>query len=356
MSTPDRNVGTRIAVFEPDPRGHRLYYVRILVSSLAATGASVEIVTSEAAPQSPEWSIHLSDLPEIPVRTLDPSSSLAALGIDSDLHGVQQTIVPDGDRYLVDAVRGRWRAYGTVSLLAMRPDSQAGTGVRPMVWGLAKKLLILFAAKRRRVRAAALKSPLVRKRFPIRWISDPVTLLCSEDDVRIARADLDSSGEHFWVGVFGSITPRKNLHLIADAVLEVPGAALLIAGSLDDASRDLSSDALERLTRAGREVRFRTDLKDADFDALIASVDCVVAAHSNEGPSGIVGKAHAAGRPLVLAGAKTLREDAQAVGEWAAWSELESSAIARNIRVFAARPSPAASLSSDTQDFVDGLT
>lgn len=343
-------------MFEPDPRGHRLYYTRILVSSLAATGARVEIVTSDAAVQTAEWDIHLGDLDGIPVRTLDPSSSLTALGIDSDLHSAHKTLIPDGDRFLIDAALGRWRANGTVSLLAMRPESQSGSGLRPMLWGLAKKFLIFLADKRKNVRAAALKSPLVRRRFPIRWISDPVTLLCSEDDVRAARSDLESGGAHFWVGVFGAITPRKNLHLIADAILDVPGAALLIAGSLDDASRDLSSDALERLTGAGREVRFRTALKDVEFDALIASVDCVVAAHSNEGPSGVVGKAHAAGRPLVLAGARTLRDDAQAIGDWAAWSELESSAIARNIRAFAARPAPALSLLSETQDFVDGLT
>ncbi|MDF2045938.1 hypothetical protein P2P98_07185 [Microbacterium sp. Kw_RZR3] len=343
-------------MYEPDSRGHRLYYARILAASLLEMGAKVEIVTSKTALQSVEWQIHLGNLDKVPVRAIDANVTLTELGINSDLHEVSLTLVPDGDRYLVDAVRGRWRARGSVSILAMRPESQAGRGLRPRVWSIAKKLLILAADARPRVRAAALKSGLVKRKFPIRWVTDPVTLACSDSDVRAARADLDSDGRRYWVGVFGAVTPRKNLDLIAEAMLGIPNAGLLVAGSIDDATRALAARALFQLEEAGQAVRFRTSaLRDAEFDALIASVDCVVAAHSNEGPSGVVGKAQAANRPLVLAGARSLRDDALSIGELAAWSELDSTAIARNIRHFAAKPSPSRSISPALGNFVDGL-
>ncbi|MEV8239978.1 hypothetical protein AB0O90_07080 [Microbacterium testaceum] len=356
--SPSRSLsGQRIAIFEPDARGHRLYYVRILATSLRESGVDVEIVTSDGAASTREWEIHLGDVRDLTFRVLEKDASLEALGLDSDSHTVDLTIVPDGDRYLIDAIRGRWKARGSVSLLAMRADAQHSSGLRSLLWGLAKKLLIYGADRRKHVRAAALKSSLADRKFPIRWVSDPVTLACSATDVQVARSGLDSDGSRFWVGVFGAVTPRKNLNLVAKALLEVPGAALLVAGSIDDASWDLAKGPLDLLVEAGREVMLRTEpLRDVEFDALIASVDCVVAAHTNEGPSGIVGKAHAARRPLVLAGAKTLRDDARQIGGMAAWSELDSTAIAQNIRRFAEQPPTGTSLSSDVRSFVDGLT
>jgi len=345
----------RVVVFEPNPRGHRLYYVRLLLEALFQSGSAPEVLTRRGVESEPQWALHLGEM-NVPVRYIDAQSSLAELSQYSEDHDIDLLVVPDADRLLIDAALGRWHARGHVSLLAMRPDSQHGHNFRAAAWGLTKRLLIFAADHRARVRAAALKSALTPQRRPIRWVSDPVTLACSLDDVRSCRATLNADETHFWVGVFGAVTPRKNLHLIAEAALRVPGVALLVAGSVDDEAQRLAEEPLRRLSDSGRPVVLRTEaLRDEEFDTLISSMDCVAVAHSNEGSSGIVGKAFAASRPLVLAGAQSLKADAAAIGEFAAWSPLDTDAIARNIERFASMPRPDITLRSNTDDFVKGL-
>lgn len=345
----------RLAIFEPNGSGHRLYYVRLLAQAALDRGCAPEIITSQEALSRREWSTHLRGV-EIPIHTPNGVEALKGLSAFSELHGFDRVVVPDADRYILSAARGHWKAEGILSLLAMRPDSQRKRGVRSRTWSFAKKFLIFFSDHRKNVRTSALTSRFTRRRAPLRWITDPVTLSCSVEQAEQARTSLDPQGQFFWVGVFGAVTVRKNLDLIARAVLHTPGAALLVAGAVSDDAMALARDDLAQLVEAGRPVEMRSEtLADAEFDAMIAAVDCVAVAHSNEGSSGIVGKAHAANRRLLLAGARSLRADANSIGDSALWSELDVNALAQNLRRFLSLPSVPVTLSSDANEFVEGL-
>jgi glycosyltransferase involved in cell wall biosynthesis len=128
------------------------------------------------------------------------------------------------------------------------------------------------------------------------------------------------------LGVFGAVTARKNIDMIIDAIENDPKFGLLIAGSIDEGAYT-SLEKLEILREKGRLVVFDGGLDEESLDSAIAAVDIVVAAHSNEGPSGIVAKGAFLGKPLVLGGAKSLKRDARQLGAQAVWTKLSAPAI-----------------------------
>jgi len=358
MPNDSRGLSTkpRVLIVEPDPRGHHLYYVRVLVDAFRSQGRSIVVLTTSAAVNSAEWVTHLgSAAPEVALRP-PPAFALPELEKAATAAAADLTVVPDGDRYLLPLLRYGWSGSGELSLLVLRADGQSRTPGLRQVRGATKKMLAWTAGLRPRVRLSVLRSPLVDRRGPLRWAPDPVTLGCSADDVREIRESLDSYGDRYWIGVFGGITARKNLPLVVEAILEVPDIGILIAGSIDKEVAQVVGPLLARFTEAGGRVHYMpAPLTDAEFDAAISAVDCVVAAHSNEGPSGVVIKAAASGRRLVLAGAKSLKRDATNLGGSATWSKLEESALRQAIRQAMLLPCPQRILNLGPEGFVTAL-
>jgi glycosyltransferase involved in cell wall biosynthesis len=170
------------------------------------------------------------------------------------------------------------------------------------------------------------------------------------------REKMDADGSRYWLGVFGAITPRKNLHLIIESIIEQTDIGLLMAGSIDPQVSKTIAPLLAQFTSNGGKVyQISGPLTDAEFDSAIAAVDCVVAAHSNEGPSSVVLKAVAAGRRLVLAGAKSLQKDAAHLRGQATWSDLDVKALRRAIRQAQTLPPPP-TVEHSAEEFVKSLT
>jgi glycosyltransferase involved in cell wall biosynthesis len=171
------------------------------------------------------------------------------------------------------------------------------------------------------------------------------------------RERLDSHGDRYWLGVFGAITPRKNLPLIVEAILDQPEVGLLIAGIVHPEVSHAVAPLLSRfVTNGGQVISLEGPLTDAEFDSAIGAVDCVVAAHSNEASSGVVLRAAASGRRLVLAGAGYLRRDAGSLGDQATWSPLELDELRRAIRQARALPAPRVRVELNADEFVRALT
>ena len=72
-------------------------------------------------------------------------------------------------------------------------------------------------------------------------------------------------------------------------------------------------------------------LTATELDSLIAIADCMVLAHSNDSPSGILGKAVVRGGAILAAGSPTLRRDIARLGDGAYWCPLEATAIAEKM-------------------------
>ena len=96
-------------------------------------------------------------------------------------------------------------------------------------------------------------------------------------------------------------------------------------------------------------------LSDLELDAAIRRVDCVVLAHSNEGPSGLFGKAAAAGTRIVAAGAASLRADAGAIPEVAAWSPLDVVGLGAELDLARRKPRPDPIQGLSATDFCTAL-
>ena len=359
MALKSEDVGPKAAalIVEPNPNGHRLTYVSLLVDRCISQGREVRVMTSPAAIGSAQWAVHLGEKSvQVITKPLDNFTldGIARVAAQTD---ASLTIVPDGDGFLIPALRKGWEAPGTLSMLVMRADEQAKKPWLRHTQGIAKKMLVLAVGFRSNVRVCALRSPLVKRRGFIRWAADPVNLSATPERVREMRNRLEGYGKHYWIGVFGSITPRKNLPLIIQAILDQPDVGLVIGGSIDpDVSAAIAPLLDEFSAAGGRVLKLPGTLTEVEFDSAISAVDCIVVAHTNEGPSGIVLKAVAAGRRLILAGAKSLKRDAAHLREQAVWSELDAKALAQSICQAKISSDPIVAVHLENDNIVSALT
>ena len=95
-------------VAEPNARGHRLYYVSLLIEECRSRGDRVILLTTKSAAESPQWKVHLGELdPEVFVQQPDRFSLLDIASVSSEL-GAGLTIVPDADGHLLPTFRSGW--------------------------------------------------------------------------------------------------------------------------------------------------------------------------------------------------------------------------------------------------------
>jgi hypothetical protein len=206
-----------------------------------------------------------------------------------------------------------------------------------------KKLLITCAARRPGVHVLHLAGMRAGADAGLSVVHDPPRWI-RPHGVPDELSELQVDGRRTWFLVAGLINERKNIPVIARALsgeLAV-SSGLVIAGrittsALTEANRDL--DEYER--RGGRLVVINRFLDEQELDYLVDVVDCVVCAHSNEGPSGILLKAVAAGQRSVVAGARSLRRE-QADLDGCEWSELLEVDLARSFAnvLYRSRPLP----------------
>ena len=157
----------------------------------------------------------------------------------------------------------------------------------------------------------------------------------SRDRVAI-RDELGLARERRLVGIYGVITVGKNPALIWEAHAGPRHRRRPPAGGFDG--------PLRLRTGLGRSLRPPTDevivrdgfLPDDELDKLVAAADVVPLAMTYNGPSGIMGKALAAGVPVVTAGSKVRARELVATdaGETA---ELTRDALASAIERMLAR-------------------
>lgn len=325
----DRSPRPTVVIVEPNGDGHRFYYVRLLAQHVIAAGADALLLTSPQALDHSNMRLHLGDVP-IRVVAVAAEFDMRAISDAARRYGAIRTIVPEVDGYLAQLARGGWRGPGTLGALVMRPAIHAVTNIslRLRLKVGVKRFFMGLSSRRARISLFVLRSPLAPAAGKLNSLPDPVTLNLDAAARVELESTLDSGSDVSWVGIFGAITPRKNLHLVAEAVAQVPNARLVLVGHLSEGVLEHAATQLDLLALQGRPVvRVADPITDAKFDTAISLVDCVVAAHSNEGPSGVVAKAAAAGTRLVLAGAESLRVDAQSIPDLAEWVPLQAEAM-----------------------------
>ncbi|MFD1506964.1 glycosyltransferase family 4 protein [Georgenia yuyongxinii] len=352
---------SRVLIVEPDVTGHRLLYVRLLAEAAQAAGHEVHLALAPGARRSVEFGLQLAGV-DAPIHESARWSHDEVAALSRRLL-TDRVLVPDGDRFAQRlALRPRWAGSGDLALLIMRPFPHPGLAARAR--GALKGALLRRAGRMRRAHLAVLSSPFSP---PPGWRGvavaiDPVLLEGTPGDVAAVRRRVGLRADCYWFAVLGVIDARKNLDLVLDALLTArpPATGVCLAGSIDAAARAALDSRRGALTAAGIElVVVEARLSNAEFDALVRAVDCVVVAHSNEGASGVLAKAATAGTRIAAAGARSLRRDCTALAVSSEWSELRVDALAGTLARArdAARPHPVppADLASFTRPLLGDL-
>ena len=330
-------------IVEPNESGHRFYYVRLLAEAALERGDEVTIVTSPKARASSQATTHLSTLLNSVNIVVNERTGLELLRHLADTWLPDLIVVPDGDSSAIAlGARPHWNRRVPLGLLVMRATAQPHRvpGMRSV-----KSLIrrFLFWRARRitgvrlfQLRSAALPEDLVRQHDAI----DPVTLNATADDLlRLRRRVGVNSDATVIFSVLGVLDTRKNIPLIIDALNEadVPEAVLLLAGRLTDEVRTQLAERDRQEVASGLLIRVLDEvMTDSDLDAAVALSDCLVLAYTNEGPSGLVGKALAAGTRVLAAGSKSLRDDATYQPTMMTWVPLQVSSLSQAIVAVAA--------------------
>ncbi|GAA4855336.1 hypothetical protein GCM10023201_56990 [Actinomycetospora corticicola] len=288
----------RIAVLELDPLGHRLRYVRLLLTAAPDAGLPLLLVPA-AVRSSPEFAEHLADVAAEVVEVPGDRSAAVRAAVATAAAAGARLVVPDGDKnvapLLVALARAGRAARPGVSLLLMRTvlpggseRTTPGMAVKPPLAALLARL----PGVRVRFLTDAFGVVVRRRGFPgIEPVRDPVAV---PDDGPRAPRDPDAP---FRLGVFGVISARKNVPLLLAALERVPDVHLVLAGRCDaDVAAALTASSLSAQGRLHVDDRL---LSEAEFDAAIAGVDAVAVLHDNDAPSGIVAEAAARGVPVL---------------------------------------------------------
>lgn len=314
-------------IVELDGTGHRLYYVRLLLEQLRALGEPVVLVLSDRVPPDLE-ALHLRGDERPVVRVPMEAFSWAWLAREAADRHVATVVVPDADRHLASLLRaGGWRSSAELRLLLLRPPRFLAVHGRRSAIAIGIKWLVVAMLRcRPRTSVLTLESALA---YSARsgQVPDPVSMSTTPESVGTVRERLGLDDGRYWYAVLGAVTARKNVPLVIEALSRMRSlrpAGLVVAGRIDPAVSELLVAAGEVLERHGcRLVVHDAVLSDLDLDSLVAAVDCVVLAHSNEGPSGLLGKAVSARTRVVAAGARSLRRDASFRPEEVSWAPLE---------------------------------
>jgi glycosyltransferase involved in cell wall biosynthesis len=357
MTTLGHGGRNTVLIVEQNPTGHRLFYVRVLAEAALATGARV-VVLLGADPVPEAEQVHLASVAgRVEVLRRGPMSQdeVARLSHEVEAHRV---VIPDADRFALRlALRRRWEGSGRLSLLIMRESAQP-TRV-PFVDGLKTRLRTMAFRRVARLRNAdlrVLKSAGWTGAAPFPVAVDPVVIASSDQSAERFREAHRMDGDRYWFAVLGAISARKNLDLIVEALRDVPSRwGLLVAGQLDaDISEELR-DRLRSMVSDGSAIVVDRLLSDDELDTAVRVADCLVLAHSNEGPSGLLGKAAASGTRVVAAGARSLKHDVEALGGLGEWTDLNAAEVAALLQRATQQPRPRAVLPATTSAFTDAL-
>ncbi|MFF1382211.1 glycosyltransferase [Arthrobacter sp. NPDC058288] len=353
---------------EPNFNGHRMVYCRLISEFALSQSRQVILATSSETIDSTEYETHMKHLShKISIHDLGPLMPKPSWryqrkllrNIDRIVAGdhFAQIIVLEGDKFILPLAAHTTSHRKALTVLVMRAPLKA----RVSGFNNLLKRFGIAVSQRRGVDIKVL-APALKAIHPYRYrgynaVPDPVDISSTPESIERYRADMNLDMSRLWVGVFGNITPRKNLDLVADAIGKCHSLqyGLLIAGKITQEERSRCDPSLQRLRDSGTAVIFDSRLlSDSELDSAIASVQVVAIAHSSEGPSGILGKAAASGVPVAAAGAVSLREDIERLGA-GTWAPLDVDAFADALHGAATSTRKENAGLADGRDFASAL-
>lgn len=360
LDKPTLSPPRRILIAEPNHSGHRLYYVRLIVDEVVARGDVAIVGVGSGATSSEEWQLHLQKMASrLEVVQCESVTRRVVAELAASTFA-DHVIVPDGDAIISEIGRSRkWAPHATLTALLMREHGQPSrVPGMALLKTNAKRLLVASANSVRGVHVRVLKSSLWAGKVSPRTLRDPVSLAASGDELRKAAAQWALDSGRYWFGIVGAITQRKNISAVANALIARGGGplGLVIAGKFSPEVASQIAVLIDELQEHGVAVRIHDRLlSDLELDSMVAAVDCVVLAHSNEGSSGIMGKAAVLGTRVAAAGARSLQVDCAALPHLAAWAPLSEPELSSLLAHCAGLQRPAAVPNLLSREFASAL-
>jgi len=325
--TPRYPASVHIAIFEPNPEGHRYTYVKRLLPAVVALAERVTFVTSREGVATQEYQAQIKSLEHL--CAIDSSISLnrsgpgKLRGMATDLRrtatdlSADHVLVPYADRTIqmvgLRHIAGRFSLPPGVELegLMMRGTFAYNRptlpeAVRARAWltlTAAAPFNIVHHTDPIVVRALERYAPGLWRRT--RLIPDPVERF--DPPARIeARRSLGIREDGRYIGCVGYMDRRKGIDRLIRSFLAArldSTDRLLLAGEQEPAIRDLLEDEAADAVREGRIITFERYISDEQFRLSIAAMDVVCTPYPPDaGHSGSSSVAiHAAGqeRPVL---------------------------------------------------------
>lgn len=349
-----------------------MMYCRLISELAATTPQRLILATSSDTLGSAEFRTHMHHLmQEIEIFDLGPLPETANMAFQrsilksidelKSIYRDAKILVMEGDKFVLPLGLFRMRHRRDITVLIMRaPDFDRGINKAAMTSWIKRLGMAIsrFRGVKVKVLAPALRAAPSYEYRGFSAVPDPVDLASTPESIERYRHEVGVDDARVWIGVFGHISPRKNLDLVIDA-LGSCGATdygLLVAGKIDESELSRCSSSIRKFRDAGGEIIFDSRLlSDGDLDSAIGCVSVVAIAHSSEGPSGILGKAAAAGVNVAAAGALSLREDIDRLRA-GFWSPLTVDAFAQALRNAATHEKFEKSDLANGRDFATALT
>lgn len=303
-------------------------YVRIVVEYCAGLGLEATVATSTQTLRSDEFQLrfHAANTKTIDLGELHDIRQPGYLSwlvrvLESIRNGDPhaQILVLEGDKLLPRLLFLRL-ARSRFTVLVMRVPRLIGNGLPS--FGELFKRAFAQALRMTGVNVIGL-APAQGAKSTYRYnglpaAPDPIEFAASNANVETYRSSVGMGSRYFWFGVFGNIDARKNVDLLAVALAACASGrdvGLLLAGSVAPAELSRIESSLEVLKASGASIVLDNRLlPDHELDAAVAAVDAVAVLHSTDGPSGILGKAAAAGKFLLAGGPRSLSDDIARLG------------------------------------------
>ena len=308
---------------EPDPGGHRFQAVANVAAVAARTG-DVLLLTSRGATDDPAYLEFLAStdvrveerFAEIYPPTKEIALAVAELCRATD---VSTVVVMDADQSLKRwwyvaprALRGVKRPR-VVFMLTRYPAKLRLTDWVGWKLRVPKATLALAAMATRtlhRTAGFAGRDDTTRGWIVKRTRDPDICTAHSRDRARL-RAELDLPADRRLVGIFGVISERKHADVIWEALARhAIQADLVLAGGLTPGVAAWAASLPE--ADHGRVIVRDGFLSNESLDEHVAAVDVIPLALTNNGPSGIMGKAIAAEVPVVTAGSEVRARELEA--------------------------------------------
>ncbi|MCZ4499737.1 MAG: hypothetical protein JWQ74_2290 [Marmoricola sp.] len=305
---------TTTLIVEPDSRGHRFQAVGFVVD-IARRDGDVLLVTSVGAVATDRYAEQLGDR-QVPTEErfsdfVPPTRELVDAVSDICRRTRVDTVVfMDADQSLKKwwllaprALRGIKPRPRIVFMLTRYParlglTDRVGWKLRTTKGALA--LAAMATGSLHRVAGFAGRED-TAPGWLVKRARDPAVCSAHARDSAVLRQRLGLPADRRLVGIFGNVGERKNAPLTLQAILAAGlDADLVLAGGFDDTVRAwyAALPAEQKARVIARDAFHSND----ELDSFVASVDVVALIMTNNGPSGIQGKALAAGVPVVTAG------------------------------------------------------